>query len=169
MKKVLSLLVFMAFAIASNSQTTDEVTVKNKFTEYLTPRLDGRKLDLTVFSGDLNGDGLSDFVISYCIQATDDDRNVGGGNAMMNLVCMQEGIAVYIKSGNEYSLKAEKSMDNFKVYTENEISFKVKNIDKGRILCESTAYGPDDANCCPSVVKNVFVKYDNGKLVKQEL
>ena len=160
-----SMLFFLAVFSASG-QTTEE-KVKNKFSEYMTPRLDGRELKMTVFTGDVNGDGQKDYVISYCVEATDKDRDAGGGNAMMNLTCMLDGIAVYIKSGTDYSLKAEKSMDNFKIYTEDEVSFDVVGIEKGNILCQSTAYGKDDPRCCPSIKKSVYVKYENGKLLKQ--
>jgi hypothetical protein len=164
---ILAILAFFLSRSTINGQTASEQTVRNKFTEYITPRLDGRELKLTIFSGDINGDGQPDFIISYCIQATDKDRDAGGGNALMNLVCMQDGIAAYIKSGNDYILKAEKSMDNFKIYTDNEIFFEVKGIENGKILCQSTAYGPADPRCCPTVTKKVYVKYENGKLIKQ--
>jgi hypothetical protein len=163
----LVLVIMLLFTVHLAICQTTEEKIKNKFSEYMTPRLDGRNLKMTVFSGDLNGDGQKDYLISYCVEATDKDKDAGGGNAMMNLTCMLDGIAVYIKSGTDYSLKAEKSMDNFKIYTEDEVSFDVVGIEKGNILCQSTAYGKDDPRCCPSIKKSVYVKYENGKLLKQ--
>jgi len=153
-------------ALSVNGQTNTEQNVKRKFIEYITPRLDGRELKLKLFIGDINGDGLTDYLISYCVQATEQDKEAGGGNAAANLVCMQDGIAVYINTGNDYILKAEKSMDNFKEYSASEVSFEVKGIINGKIVCESTAYGADDPRCCPSVIKKTYVMYENGKLVK---
>ncbi len=164
-KVVLTLLVIITTLIALG-QNTQEQKIKLKFKEYITPRLDGHELKIKLFSGDLNGDGQTDFLIQYCIQATNEDRDAGGGNAMMNLACIQEGIAVYIKENNNYTLKTDKNMEDFKVYLENEVSFDVLGIENKKIICQSTSYGADDPRCCPSKKNRVIVKFINGKLTK---
>ena len=162
---VLTIITVLTLSFAVNAQSNQEQLVKRKFSDLMASQLRGRALKLTVFSGDVNNDRITDYVISYCVQATDRDRDAGGGNALANLACIQEGIAVYIKTGNDYVLKANKSMDSFK--SGNEISFKVKGIFNGKIICESTGYSRKDPRCCPSLVKKSFVTYVNGKLVKK--
>lgn len=145
-------------------QTTAEQTVKMKFKSYIAPRLDGRQLKTNVLQGDLNGDNQVDIVIDYCVQATDEDRDVGGGNALMNLACMEEGIAIYLKQGADYVLSVDKTKDRFK--ESSDISIDMVKIEGKAIVCETTGYKDDDARCCPSLKRTVFLVLNNGKLEK---
>lgn len=145
-------------------QTTAEQIVKKKFKTYISPRLEGHPLKTNVIQGDLNGDNQTDFLIDYCIQATEEDRDVGGGNALMNLACIDEGIAVYLKQGIDYVLTVDKSKEAFKAFED--ISFDIKKIEVGFIVCETTGYKDDDPRCCPTLKKTVYLKLMNGKLEK---
>jgi hypothetical protein len=145
-------------------QTTTEQIVSKKFKTYISPKLNGRSLKTKIFQGDLNGDKQIDFIIDYCIQATDADRNAGGGNALINLACMKEGIAVYLKQGTDYILSVDKSKEEFK--TSQDISFDIKKIEGNAIVCEASGYKDDDPRCCPSLKKTVYLKLINGKLEK---
>lgn len=55
----------------------DQTFIKKKHLQYLIPILDGRKAKMKILFGDLNGDGVKDAFIDWCIEATEKDR--GGG------------------------------------------------------------------------------------------
>ena len=157
-------LLIVTTAMTVFGQITGEQTVKTKFKTYITPRLDGRQLKTNVLQCDLNADNQTDFVIDYCVQATDADRDAGGGNALMNLACMEEGIAVYLKQGSDYALSVDKSKEAFKEF--DDISIKVIKIDGKAIVCETSGYKDDDPRCCPSLKKEIYLKLNKGKLEK---
>lgn len=166
MKKIkitISLVTILTIAVSFVfGQTTAKQTVITKFKTYIKPRLEGRQLKTNILEGDLNGDNQTDFVIDYCIQATEADRDAGGGNPLMNLTCTEEGIAVYLKQGTNYTLIVDKSREGFK---ENfEISIDVIKIEGKAIVCETTSYKDDDPRCCPSLKKTTYLKLNNGKL-----
>jgi hypothetical protein len=76
--KILTFAIALFAANISFAQTsTDEALLKKKHLQYLTPRLDGRTAKMKILFGDLNGDGVKDAFIDWCIEATDNDRNVG--------------------------------------------------------------------------------------------
>src|SRR5688572_5054796 len=107
-------LVFIFLATLSSAQSkSDESAIKKKHLQYLTPRLDGRNAKIKIHFGDLDGDGLKDAFIDWCIEATDDDRDVGGGNAMAFLMCREAGFSVYINTDNGFVLMADKDKDYF--------------------------------------------------------
>ncbi len=145
-------------------QTSTQQMIKTKFKTYIMPRLEGHALKMNVLQGDINGDNQTDFLLEYCIQANEKDKDIGGGNALMNLACMDEGIAVYLKQGPNYVLSVDKSKAAFKAFED--ISFEVKKIEVGFIVCETTGYKDEDSRCCPSLKKTVYLKLKNGKLEK---
>ena len=68
-------IVFLATNIALGQSQSDEILLKEKHLQYLTPRLDGRTAKMKILFGDLNGDGIKDAFIDWCIEATDNDRD----------------------------------------------------------------------------------------------
>lgn len=165
-RQILTLMVaIIATNIAFGQSTNDEALLKKKHLQYLTPRLDGRTVKMTIIFGDLNGDGLKDAFIDWCIEATDNDRDAGGGNALMFLECMEHGFSAYIKTGNEYVLAADKGKDNF---SDEGFSYNAEKIENGKIICSGIAYADDDPRCCPSLKRSVFLVFSNNKIVKPD-
>jgi hypothetical protein len=164
--KILTFAIALFAANISFAQTsTDEALLKKKHLQYLTPRLDGRTAKMKILFGDLNGDGVKDAFIDWCIEATDNDRNVGGGNALMFLKCMEEGFAVYIKTGNEYVLSADKAKSYF---TDEGFSFDADKIENGKIICSNLSYADDDPRCCPSLKRTIYLVFKNNKIEKPQ-
>lgn len=162
------LFVPLTFTLLSNyltfAQNSSDVNfIKNKHIKYLTPRLDGRTARINVLFGDLNGDGVKDAFIEWCIQANDEDRDAGGGNALMSLECIEEGFSVYIKEGNEYVLKADKGKEYF---TEEGITYEADKIEKGKVICSNMSYSDDDPRCCPSIKRTIYLIYKNNKIIQ---
>ncbi len=93
------------------------------------------------------------------------DRNAGGGNAMMNLECIDEGTCIYLSieirmwySNTEYeSLKQSMQNDISKV--------EILDINNGVIRFKITAFKEDDPRCCPSDEKIVEYKYTSKGLI----
>ena len=158
-------IVFLATNIALGQSQSDEILLKEKHLQYLTPRLDGRTAKMKILFGDLNGDGIKDAFIDWCIEATDNDRDAGGGNALMFLQCMEEGFAVYIKTGNNYILTVDKGKDYF---SDEGFAYEADKIESGKIICSNIFYANDDPRCCPSLIRTIYLVFMNNKIVKPD-
>jgi hypothetical protein len=165
-RQIITLAVSILATNISFGQTQNDIAIlKKKHLQYLTPRLDGRRPNMTIIFGDLNGDGIKDAFIDWCIEANDEDRDVGGGNALMFLDCMEEGFSVYIKKGNEYVLTADKGKDYF---TDEGFPYNADKIEKGKIFCSNISYAEDDGRCCPSLKRTIYLVFKNNKIVKPD-
>jgi hypothetical protein len=151
--------------IACGQKQEDEALLEKMHLQYLTPRLEGRTTKMTILLGDLNGDGIKDAFIDWCIQATDKDRDSGGGNALMFLECIEEGFSVYIKTGNEYVLKADKGKENF---TDVGFSYDAEKIENGEIICSNLSYANYDPRCCPSLKRTIYLVFEGNKIFKPD-
>ena len=113
----------------------------------------------------MNDDSIADAFVDYCIEATDKDRDVGGGNAMMNLQCMVEGFSVYIKVATEWVLKADKVKDDF---TDEGLSYNAEKVIDNKIYCSNHSFADGDARCCPSLKRTMYLMYESEKIIKPE-
>ena len=163
-KFILILLIFGVSEIYGQP-SNDESFLKKKHLKYLAPKLKGRNLGRTVIFGDLNGDGIKDAFIDWCVEATDDDRFAGGGNALMFLSCIDEGFSVYIRKGGEYVLTTNKSKDSF---TDYDFSYQANKIINGKIICSTNKYANNDPRCCPSLVSTIYLIFKDNKIIKPE-
>jgi hypothetical protein len=165
-RKILTLVVaILTTNILFGQNSNDEALLRKKHLQYLTPRLDGRIAKMKILFGDLNGDGIKDAFIDWCIEATDNDRDAGGGNALMFLECMEHGFTVYIKTGNEYILTADKGKDYF---TDEGFAYDADKIENGKIICSNVSYADDDPRCCPSLKRTIYLIFQNNKIVKPD-
>lgn len=147
----------------SRNPIIDKGNILKDFSKFIRPRLTNRKLKTNVIFGDLNGDGVDDAVVDYCIEATNEDRDVGGGNALMSLECMESGFAVYVKSGNSFYLKKDRDKSYF---ADEGSDYKAERIQNGKIFCTNDSYEDDDPRCCPSQKGSIYLVYENGELIK---
>jgi hypothetical protein len=147
-------------------EVTESEIIKDLKENRIANILDGsRNLKYEVLKGDLNKDGNLDYIVTYCIEATDDDRDVGGGNALANMTCVNEGMVAYLiyltpnarlttlHCDNDYFSRLKESLKS------GTTSFKINNINSdGTITCNTVAYKDDDARCCPSDEADIQMK-----------
>lgn len=146
-------------SIAQQHKTQD---LEQELRSYLAIRPDGRNLAVSFKMGDLNADGSQDAAAYYCLEATDEDRYAGGGNALANLRCLDEGIVAFLRAGDRYVAKAHTSIE--KVRQVDDVSYSLLGIRNGRIQVQAVAYGPYDPRCCPSQERIFSISYRNGRL-----
>jgi len=132
--------------------------------KYLEPKADRRTISMTTLFGDLNGDSLADAFVDWCIDATDDDRDAGGGNALMFISCIESGFAVYIRMGSTFRKVTDVSDYDFS--EAGFFPFGAERITNGKIICTSSGYAEDDPRCCPSLKGSIYLRLINYKLVK---
>lgn len=144
-------------------ESSDRTLIQKKQLDLLKSIKGKRKVKSKILFGDLNGDGIKDAFVDWCVEATDKDRDVGGGNALMNLVCMEEGFTVYLKVNNSYEMAYNTNKDF--LYKQYGSEFTVDKIIDNRILCSGLFYADDDPRCCPSLNKTIYFVYRNKKLV----
>jgi len=133
----LGLLTFLlaAFAILGNAQTS-ETKVIDKFIAQQAARYKGEEYPdaRKVVSGDLNHDGVPDSAVLYTIEGQ------GGSNNYIQY------LAVFLghKSGLVYAT-------NTPVGGKNRRDVDLVAINDGVIDLNTTAYGPKDPSCCPTI------------------
>jgi len=99
------------------------------------------------FIADLNSDGETDGLIQF---GCGFKGNMG--NAMAG-----SGLAIFINDNG--TLVFQGTDENFEGFVPNKIS-------SGLVYGEIFEYGPDDADCCPSIKTKIKLKLVNGKFVR---
>ena len=138
--------------------------LEQRHRQYLAPKAKDHSVSIRTFFGDLNGDGVSDALLEWCIDATDEDRGAGGGNALMLMSCLESGFAVYLRNGTTFRLAADVSPDGFA--EPGYLPFNVESIKDGKVYCTATGYADEDPRCCPSLNGTIYLKWDGNKLVR---
>ncbi len=128
------------------------------------PLARGRTISTNILFGDLDRDGLDDAFVAWCIDATDEDRGAGGGNALMLMSCVKDGFAVYLRSGKMFRLAADVSRDDFA--ESGYLPLSADSIHAGRVYCSAYGYTDDDPRCCPSLNGSIYLRWEGNKLVK---
>ncbi len=103
--------------------------------------------------GDLNGDGLNDYVLQPVLTQ-------GGSTYWRDMF-------LFLQTGSGYSLVSVTSSFDLAQYDQNSHSgnFRAKEINKGQISGTSVSYLDEDPQCCPSVKLPTVVKLKNNKLL----
>ena len=102
--------------------------------------------------GDLNGDGLTDAVVDYSLEATSEDTG-GGGNAIGEI----SGLIAYTNTGKNIILA-----DHTRAFGMNRLA----RIDNGIIILEGLTHGENDPRCCPSIKTTTRVVLKDKKLTE---
>jgi hypothetical protein len=145
---------------------TEQKVLNDLKTNQIPNLLDGkRNLDYKILGGDLNQDGNQDYIIKYCIKPNSSDLDAGGGNAMSNLTCVNQGLVLYIVQGKSYVIVKYVENDYetlFRRYINNVSNTELLGInDRGLIEFKVTAYKDDDPRCCPSDIQELNIKYED--------
>jgi len=101
----------------------------------------------TVLRGDLNHDGVPDAAVLYTLE---------GGNRTNNYV---RHLAVFVRT-NGTLVPAAHAVVGGKNYR----AIVMKAIQDNVILCDTTAYAPNDPTCCPTIKGSTRYILDGDKL-----
>lgn len=141
--------------------------INKKIHNKLLKQAEGRNINTDIFFGDIDNDGNQDAFVYYCVEPTDDDLNVGGGNAMMNMKCWESGIAAYLNKGNEFILK--QIIDKYKLSDDGIVDFKAEKIENGKMICSYLTYADNDPSCCPSLKHTICLFLKNDVIYKKSV
>lgn len=103
--------------------------------------------------GDIDEDGDQDVFLSYAIEG------IGGGNLVLFFQ------ALFINEAGALVFAAER--DNGSFGTGDGKSYTPLEIQGNTIICETLAYGPDDAACCPSIAGEGLLVFEDGRLIEK--
>jgi len=104
--------------------------------------------------GDIDGDSKEDVFIAYAVEG------MGGGNFSLLFQ------ALFLNDGKRLVFRAERPNGSFG--TAQGKSYIPRKIEKGRVICETDEYGPDDGVCCPSIKGEGEILFRDGKLIEVE-
>ena len=149
--------------VLSTNFVLNEGIVEKTFLEYL-PSIAGNRVlsqspespggkGYKIVLGDLNGDGLTDAVVDYSLEATSEDTG-GGGNAIGEI----SGLVAYTNTGKNIILA-----DHTRAFGMNRLA----RIDNGIIILEGLTHGENDPRCCPSIKTTTRVVLKDKKLTER--
>jgi hypothetical protein len=141
--------------------------INKKIHNKLSKQVEGRKINTDIFFGDIDNDGNQDAFVYYCVEPKDEDLNVGGGNAMMNMKCWESGIVSYLNKGNEFILK--QLIDIYKLSDEGIVDFKAEKMENGEMICSYLTYADNDPRCCPSLKHTISLFLKNDVIYKKNI
>lgn len=102
--------------------------------------------------GDIDGDGKQDAFVSYAIEGS------GGGNLALYYQ------ALFLNDGKKLVFRAER--ENGSSMATAGTVYLAKQIEQGKVICDTETYAPDDDSCCPSIKGKSEILFENGKLVE---
>jgi len=148
---------------SNNNTDKDIAEVKKLQTKRLYAQMEGRNLNCKIFVDDFDRDGFQEAFMYYCIEASDQDRNAGGGNALMNLMCVGNGLAFYRKIDSKWKLMEDVPLDQV---INADLFFELEKVKDLKIYGSWKTYSDDDPRCCPSIKKTVYLQIQNNHIVK---
>lgn len=122
-------------SLAANAQSDDKAVI-DKFIAAQGAREHGEEPDgvRKVVDGDLNHDGVSDTAVLYTIE---------GQNGSNNYI---QYLAVFLRKNGNLVYAARQAVGG-----KNRREIEIKSIADNAMLFETTAYGPRDPSCCPTI------------------
>lgn len=141
----------------------DDEKVRRKHIAFLKPKAGDREINVKTFLADLNNDGKDEAIAAYCIHISERDvEDAGIGNAYMNFICFDEGIAVYEKINEQWVLT---DAGQISAYLKEGMNYYVTKVENKKIYCIGSDYDSKDPHCCPSLTKSLYLTYENGKII----
>lgn len=133
---LLSLILVAGLSPLTTLAQSDDKAVIDKYISNQAARERGEEPDgvRKVVEGDLNHDGLADVAVLYTIE---------GQNGSNNYV---QYVAVFLRKNGKLVFSARAAVGG-----KNRRAIEITSIKNNAMLFETTAYGPRDASCCPTV------------------
>jgi len=102
---------------------------------------------------DLDGDGLPEAIVKYCVDQNMPGGKFAGANNPANAHC---GLAVFKQSAGKWNVVSNLNIGHG----------DLRDVRGGVIYLEALVHGPKDPLCCPSLRKEAHLAMRNGTLVK---
>lgn len=147
----LSTLVLSLTPLITNAQSDDNATI-DKFIASQAAREQGEEPDgvRKVVAGDLNRDGESDVAVLYTIE---------GQNGSNNYI---QYLAVFLRRNGKLVYTARSAVGG-----KNRREIEITTIKDNAMSFNTTAYGPRDPSCCPTVNGTTSYVLIGSKLVEK--
>jgi len=138
--RIIPTLLLLTLVTGPNSLTvlaqSDDKAVIDKYIAGQAKREKGEEPDdiRKTIEGDLNHDGVSDVAVLYTIEGQ------GGSNNYIQY------LAVFLRKNGKLTFAARQAVGG-----KNRRAMEITSIKNNAMLFETTAYGPRDPSCCPTV------------------
>jgi hypothetical protein len=108
---------------------------------------------LTLVMADLDGDGGSEAIVTFCIDENMPGGKNAGANNPANVHC---DLTVFRQTNEQWGVVAKMNLGQGKLV----------RITAGKIYIEKLAFGPGDPLCCPSQKRVATFGLRDGKLIR---
>lgn len=148
---ILFVLILSAWAPLVIAQTDDKTTI-DRFIAAQAAREHGEEPDgvREVVKGDLNNDGVADTAVLYTIE---------GQNGSNNYI---QYLAVFLRKNGRLVFTARQTVGG-----KNRKEIDLTSIANNSILLATTAYGPKDPSCCPTIKGHTKYVVISNRLVER--
>jgi len=155
MRKFPGLLVLIAIQMAAWSVVaaqSDDKAVIDKFIAARAAKESGEEPDgiRKVVEGDLNHDGVADTAVVYTIEGQ------GGSNNYVQY------LAVFLRKSGQLVYAARQPVGG-----KNRREIDLTGIKDNAVLLDTTAYGPKDPSCCPTIKGKTSFVLTGGRLIEK--
>lgn len=148
----LFVLVLLLWVPTLFAQSSDDQTVVDKYIAAQAAREKGEEPDgiRKTVAGDLNRDGASDLAVLYTIEGQ------GGSNNYIQY------LAVFVRKNGKLVFAARQAVGG-----KNRRAIELTSIADNAMMFDTTAYGPKDPSCCPTIKGHTKFVLAGNKLVEK--
>lgn len=144
--------------IATNKNPSLPKKVKSQISSYI-KSIRGSGCCYESAKGDLNGDGAKDLVVLFTVEGACYNETESSPGACGN------GYSQYLMA---FLGKVLKPLAPVEAGGKTARSITAMQIKGGKLILDTLEYGDNDPSCCPSIKKEVIVKFTDGNLKEVE-
>src|SRR5215813_4086354 len=154
--RIIPTLLLLTLVTGPNSLTvlaqSDDKAVIDKYIAGQAKRERGEEPDdiRKTIEGDLNHDGVSDVAVLYTIEGQ------GGSNNYIQY------LAVFLRKNGKLTFAARQAVGG-----KNRRAMEITSIKNNAMLFETTAYGPRDPSCCPTIKGHTRFVLTGNRLIEK--
>jgi hypothetical protein len=160
-KKFIALVILAAISfvgVAADKDSSLPKKVKSQISSFI-KSIRGSGCCYESAKGDLNGDGAKDLVVLFTVEGACYNETESSPGACGN------GYSQYLMA---FLGKDLKSLAPVEAGGKTARSIAAMQIKGGKLFLNTLEYGDDDPSCCPSIKKEVTVKFTDGNLKEVE-